>query len=56
MISGILFLGYAKVGSRTDPEVPEAVPPASGRLGRPSERPPATLAGTPGGTRPWWVH
>jgi RsiW-degrading membrane proteinase PrsW (M82 family) len=56
LVSGILFLGYAKVGSRTDPEVPEAVPPAPGRRGRPSERPPATLAGTPGGTRPWWVH
>jgi len=56
LISGILFLGYAKVGSRTDPEVPGAVAPASGRPGRPSERPPATLAGTPGATRPWWVH
>jgi len=55
-ISGILFLGYAKVGSRTDPEVPEVVPPAVGRHGRPVERQPATLAGTPGATRPWWVH
>ena len=55
-ISGILFLGYAKVGSRTDPEVPEAVPPAAGRRGRPSERPAATLAATSGATRPWWVH
>ena len=55
-ISGILFLGYAKVGSRTDPEVPEVVPPAVGRHGRPAERQPATLAGTPGATRPWWVH
>jgi RsiW-degrading membrane proteinase PrsW (M82 family) len=56
VISGILFLGYAKVGSRTDPEVPEAAPPAVERHGRPAERPPATLAGTPGATRPWWVH
>jgi hypothetical protein len=56
LISGILFLGYAKVGSRTDPEVPGAVAPASGRPSRPSERPPATLAGTPGATGPWWVH
>ena len=55
-ISGILFLGYAKVGSRTDPEVPEVVPPAVGRHGRPVERQPATLAGTPGATRPWWLH
>jgi len=55
-ISGILFLGYAKVGSRTDPEVPEVVPPAVGRHGRPAERQPATLAGTPGATRPWWLH
>ena len=55
-ISGILFLGYAKVGSRTDPEVPEVVPPAVGRHGRPAERQPATLAGAPGATRPWWLH
>ena len=56
VMSGILFLGYAKVGSRTDPEVPEVVPPAVGRHGRPAERQPATLAGTPGATRPWWLH
>ena len=56
VISGILFLGYAKVGSRTDPELPQAVPPAVGRHGRPAERQPATLAGTPGATRPWWLH
>jgi len=56
VISGILFLGYAKVGSRTDPEVPQAVPPAVGRHGRPAERQPAALAGTPGATRPWWLH
>lgn len=56
VISGVLFLGYAKVGSRSDPEVPEALPSALGRHDRTSEHPPATLAGTPGGTRPWWVH
>ena len=33
IVSGILFLGYAKVGSRSDLEVPE--------------RPPATVGGAP---------
>jgi RsiW-degrading membrane proteinase PrsW (M82 family) len=56
VISGVLFLGYAKAGSRTDPEVPEVVPPAWSRNHRSAERPPATLAGTSGATRPWWAH
>ena len=53
IVSGILFLGYAKVGSRSDLEVPDPRPPASGRHGLPPERPPATVAGA---TRPWWEH
>jgi hypothetical protein len=53
IVSGILFLGYAKVGSRSDPEVPDPWPPASGRHGLPPERPPATVGGAP---RPWWEH
>ena len=56
LVSGILFLGYAKVGSRTalhlfdgGPQAPEppgraAIPPA----------PRAVPAGRPG--RPWWEH
>jgi len=40
IVSGILFLGYAKVGSRSDLEVPDRWPPA-------------TVAGA---TRPWWEH
>jgi hypothetical protein len=43
IVSGMLFLGYAKVGSRSDPEVPETGPPAFGRHGLPPERPPATV-------------
>ena len=44
IVSGILFLGYAKVGSRSDQEVPGRWPP---------ERPPAAVAGA---ARPWWEH
>jgi RsiW-degrading membrane proteinase PrsW (M82 family) len=53
IVSGILFLGYAKVGSRSDLEVSETRPPASGEHVRPPQRPPATVAGA---TRPWWEH
>jgi len=54
IVSGILFLGYAKVGSRSHLEVPGPRPPASGGHGVPSQRPPATVAGA--ATRPWWEH
>jgi hypothetical protein len=54
VVSGILFLGYAKVGSGSDLKVPAPWPPASGRHGVPSERPPATRAGAT--TRPWREH
>jgi RsiW-degrading membrane proteinase PrsW (M82 family) len=53
IVSGVLFLGYAKAGTRSDQEAPESRPPALGRLGLPSERPPAAVAGA---TRPWWEH
>ena len=53
IVGGILFLGYAKVGSRSDLEVPGPWPPASRRHG-PPERPPAAVAGAT--TRPWWEH
>jgi L-fuculose-phosphate aldolase len=53
IVSGILFLGYAKVGSRSNLEVPDPWPPASGRHGLPPERPAATVGGAP---RPWWEH
>ena len=44
IVSGILFLGYAKVGSRSDLEGPGRSPPG---------RPPAAVAGA---ARPWWEH
>jgi RsiW-degrading membrane proteinase PrsW (M82 family) len=63
ILSGILFLGYAKVGSRTDQEAPptRAAPlPALGKHALPPDRPPAEPAGAPGrsgaATRPWWEH
>jgi L-ribulose-5-phosphate 4-epimerase len=40
IVSGILFLGYAKVRSRSDLDVPDPRPPASGRHGLPPEHPP----------------
>ena len=40
LVSAILFLGYAKVGSRTDPEVPRT----------------RAAARTGAGPRPWWEH
>jgi RsiW-degrading membrane proteinase PrsW (M82 family) len=65
LVSGILFLGYAKAGSRGDQRSPEpwdAV--ASGRHSLPAEREPAerppagrqaaAVAGKHG--RPWWEH
>jgi len=62
LVSGILFLGYAKVGSRGDQKSPEPWAPAAGRHSLPAERPPATPAGRPVATpagargRPWWEH
>jgi RsiW-degrading membrane proteinase PrsW (M82 family) len=70
LVSGILFLGYAKVGSRGDQRSPEPWDTvASGRHSLPAERapaerapaerapagrPPAAVAGKHG--RPWWEH
>jgi RsiW-degrading membrane proteinase PrsW (M82 family) len=62
LVSGILFLGYAKVGSRGDQKSPEPWAPAAGRHSLPAERPSATPAGRPAATpagargRPWWEH
>jgi RsiW-degrading membrane proteinase PrsW (M82 family) len=53
IVSGILFLGYAKVGSRSDLEVSQTGPPALGDHVLPPPRRPATVAGA---TRPWWEH
>jgi hypothetical protein len=58
LVSGVLFLGYAKVGSRGDEPAPAIWPPG----GHPREaHPPArhAAAGHPpaaGTGRPWWVH
>jgi RsiW-degrading membrane proteinase PrsW (M82 family) len=65
LVSGILFLGYAKVGSRSDLDLSEAgapsflLPPgttARHPLGTPDGHPgqPAPVGGRPG--RPWWEH
>ena len=64
LVSGILFLGYAKVGSRGDRPAPDSAPPAFGRHAAPAARPPAASAGQPvpgawsgsGPARPWWEH
>jgi hypothetical protein len=48
IVSGILFLGYAKVGSLSDQEVPGRWPPALGRHGLPPERRPPPRPGPPG--------
>jgi RsiW-degrading membrane proteinase PrsW (M82 family) len=70
LVSGILFLGYAKVGSRGDQEVHEGWPPAF-RLHEtlpqplpttptehpaPAERPTPAAPPRAGAGRPWWVH
>jgi RsiW-degrading membrane proteinase PrsW (M82 family) len=59
IVSGILFLGYAKVGSRSDLAAPGRRLPAPPALGR-HELPDGHAAGTPAqvgaGTRPWWEH
>ena len=47
LVSGMLFLGYAKVGSRGDPHVPENWS-AFGAHPAPD--------GQPARTKPWWVH
>jgi RsiW-degrading membrane proteinase PrsW (M82 family) len=67
LVSGVLFLGYAKVGSRSDLAAPGTRPPAPPALGR-HELPDGHTAGTPAGAgagtpagaaagaRPWWEH
>jgi RsiW-degrading membrane proteinase PrsW (M82 family) len=59
LVSGVLFLGYAKVGSRSDLAAPGTRPPAPPAFGR-HELPDGHPAGTPAqaraGTRPWWEH
>jgi hypothetical protein len=55
LVSGILFLGYAKVGSRGDPETPGTwtpAPPAFGRHGLPTGAPARSGAAT----HAWWEH
>ena len=61
LVSGILFLGYAKVGSRSDLDA--AVAPAFGHHGPPGRpaRPARHAAEAPAGrggerARPWWEH
>jgi RsiW-degrading membrane proteinase PrsW (M82 family) len=64
LVSGILFLGYAKVGSRGDEKSPEPWDHVPGRHalpatdGPPAGRPPAGRPAVPAGARgrPWWEH
>ncbi|HZZ53011.1 MAG TPA: PrsW family glutamic-type intramembrane protease, partial [Trebonia sp.] len=56
IVSGILFLGYAKVGSRGDLEVPDRRPPAPGRHALPTESPPVAVGRAGTAARPWWEH
>ena len=48
LVSGILFLGYAKVGSRSDPQVAGALPPAFRLHDTPATRPVPHPAQRPG--------
>jgi RsiW-degrading membrane proteinase PrsW (M82 family) len=57
LVSGILFLGYAKAGSRADREALETRPPAFGRPGPPARHAAEVPAGQAAGrVRPWWEH
>jgi RsiW-degrading membrane proteinase PrsW (M82 family) len=62
LVSGILFLGYAKVGSRGDRQAPESVPPAFLPHAAPAGHAPGVPHGhetAPSGggpARPWWYH
>jgi hypothetical protein len=66
IVSGVLLLGYARVGSRADQQFTQALPPAfkarrqaDQGLGPPDGKPAGTPA-EPGlaapGRRPWWEH
>jgi hypothetical protein len=66
LVSGILFLGYAKVGSRGDQPAPSAWPLPHGKHAAPPgptapagparERVPAGARSGSGPSRPWWEH
>jgi len=57
IVSGILFLGYARVGARQDQQFTEALPPAfrPPRDTTAADQPEAALTGGRRG-RPWWEH
>ena len=58
LVSGVLFLGYAKVGSRGDRPAPAIWPPGGHPSGRhaAAEHPPAAHPPAVGAGRPWWAH
>jgi RsiW-degrading membrane proteinase PrsW (M82 family) len=57
LVSGILFLGYAKVGSRGDLKAPETWSRALGQHGTPAGHAADAHAGRAhAGPRPWWEH
>jgi len=53
LVSGVLFLGYAKVGSRGDQPAPPLWPPGGHPQARHAAAGPPAAAGA---ARPWWVH
>ena len=57
ILSGILFLGYARVGARQDQQFTEALPPAlrPHRTAPGAEQPEPALTGARH-ARPWWQH
>jgi RsiW-degrading membrane proteinase PrsW (M82 family) len=61
IVSGILFLGYARVGARQDEQFDRALPPAlrpRHEAAEQAEQPEPSLAGARDGrhARPWWQH
>ncbi len=57
IVSGVLFLGYARVGARQDQQFTEALPPAfrAHRTATAEDQPEPALTGGRHG-RPWWEH
>jgi len=57
IVSGILFLGYARVGARQDQQFDQALPPAlrPHHVAPTADQPEPALAGARH-ARPWWQH
>ena len=57
IVSGILFLGYARVGARQDQQFDAALPPAlrPHQAAATEDQPEPALTGARH-ARPWWQH